>query len=72
MQSFNFTFKYLPPISTFVNSLEKFWLWSLYNPPKENNLAFYLAEYRNSLLNGFEIKEKVVNYEIMRNMKFVY
>ena len=50
-------------IRTFVNSLEKFWLWSLYNPPKENNLAFYLAEYRNSLLNGFEIKEKVVNYE---------
>lgn len=50
-------------IRTFINSMEKFWIWSLYNPPKENNFAFYLARYRESLLNGFEIKEKVVDFE---------
>ena len=50
-------------IKSFVNSIERFWIWSLYNPPQENNLAFYLSRYRKALLNGFEIKEKVVSIE---------
>ena len=50
-------------IKSFVSSMERFWIWSLYNPPKENNLAFYLSRYRESLLNGFEIKERIVNFE---------
>ena len=50
-------------IRTFVNAMEKFWIWSLYNPSKEINLAFYLARYREALLNGFETKEKVLSIE---------
>jgi len=48
-------------IRAFINAMEKFWIWSLYNPSNEVNLAFYLARYREALLNGFEIKEKVLN-----------
>ena len=48
-------------IRTFMNAMEKFWIWSLYNPSYETNLAFYLSRYREALLNGFEIKEKVLN-----------
>ncbi|WP_457560776.1 tyrosine-type recombinase/integrase [Caminibacter sp.] len=50
-------------IRTFVNAMEKFWIWSLYNPTQEKSLAFYLARYRESLLNGFEIKEKIVDFD---------
>jgi integrase len=38
--------------------MERFWVWSLYNAPKENeSFPFYLARFREALLNGYIIKE---------------
>lgn len=48
----------------YMSSLERFWIWSLYNPVKENEkLPFYQARYREALKKGFEIVEKLSIYD---------
>ncbi len=46
-------------IYQFIKSMERFWIWSLYNDVNENEqFPFYLARYREALLNGYRITEK--------------
>lgn len=47
-------------IKTFMKSMERFWLWSLYNPVDFNeSFPNYQARYRESLRYGFSIVDKV-------------
>lgn len=47
-------------INMYARTMERFWVWSLYNKPKEDeSFAFYLARYREALLHGYEITETV-------------
>jgi len=47
-------------VSVFMKAMERFWIWTLYNPIgiKESFTA-YQARYRKSLREGYEIVEKV-------------
>lgn len=43
-------------IRTFLKSMERFWIWSLYNPiGLQESFASYQARYRSQLRSGFEI-----------------
>lgn len=47
-------------IRTFMKSMERFWIWSLYSPVGfEESFPSYQARYRESLRYGFEIVEKI-------------
>jgi len=47
-------------IRTFARSMDRFWQWSLFNPPEENeSFTFYLARYRDDLRKGFVLEETV-------------
>jgi len=47
-------------LKTFIKSMDRFWIWSLYNPVFLNeSFSSYQARYRQSLRDGFEIVEKV-------------
>ena len=43
-------------VNTFLKSMERFWIWSLYNPIHSNELFnMYQSRYRESLRNGYKI-----------------
>jgi integrase len=47
-------------INMYARTMERFWVWSLYNKPYENEkFAFYFARFREALLQGYEIVETV-------------
>ncbi|MCX6077599.1 MAG: hypothetical protein NTW78_12055 [Campylobacterales bacterium] len=47
-------------INMYARTMERFWVWTLYNDVRENeSFAFYLARYREALLNGYKIEENV-------------
>jgi len=47
-------------IRSFTKSMERFWLWSLFNPvEEEESFTFYLARFREDLLNGFVLEETI-------------
>ncbi|MCG3683870.1 tyrosine-type recombinase/integrase [Aliarcobacter butzleri] len=55
-------------VKSFMKSMERFWIWSLYHNTHDNEaLPYYLARYREDLKSGFEIKEevKIANKEIL-------
>ena len=53
-------------IRTFMKSMERFWIWSLYSPVGyEESFPSYQARYRESLRYGFEIIDKVDSMEIV-------
>jgi len=47
-------------ILAFATAMDKFFIWSLYNPPKNDNFTLYLSSYRDALLQGFAITIKVM------------
>lgn len=51
----------LGTIYQFMKAIERFWIWSLYNNKATDNesFSFYLARYRENLLVGYKIKEKI-------------
>ncbi len=47
-------------ISTYMTAMDKFWIWSLYNPVGyEEKFPSYQARYREALRNGYSIVQKV-------------
>lgn len=47
-------------INVFMKSMERFWIWSLYNPVEiSESFPSYQARYREALRYGFSISEKV-------------
>lgn len=54
-------------ISSYLKSMERFWVWSLYyQTKKDESLSFYLSRYREQLRDGFEIIEKIsINNEVV-------
>ena len=47
-------------LSTFMSSMNRFWIWSLYNPVLfDEKFPSYQARYREALRRGFEIVDKV-------------
>lgn len=48
-------------IYQFTKAIERLWIWSLYNNKTTDNesFSFYLARYREDLLVGYKIKEKI-------------
>lgn len=47
-------------INVFMKSMERFWIWSLYNPVEiKESFPSYQARYREALRYGFSICEKV-------------
>ncbi|WP_304546000.1 tyrosine-type recombinase/integrase [Sulfurimonas microaerophilic] len=58
-------------ISSFMSSMEKFWLYSLYVKPDNNDFKFYLANYRKSLLNGYEIQVKKFDTDFKDEIRVV-
>ena len=47
-------------VRTFMKSMERFWIWSLYNPVGfEESFPSYQARYREALRYGFTITQKV-------------
>jgi integrase len=50
----------LNTIQSYLKSMERFWIWSLYHNTNDNEaLPYYLSRYRNELKKGFEIKEDI-------------
>lgn len=50
----------LNTIESYLKSMERFWIWSLYHNTNDNEaLPYYLARYRNELKKGFEIMEEI-------------
>lgn len=51
----------LGTISSYMKSMERFWIWSLYNNVKDNEaFPFYQARYREDLKTGFIINEEIL------------
>lgn len=51
----------LGTIYSYMKSMERFWIWSLYNNVKDNEaFPFYQARYRENLKTGFTINEEVL------------
>lgn len=47
-------------LRTFMKSMDRFWIWSLYNPVAyDEKFPSYQARYREALREGFKILEKV-------------
>lgn len=45
-----------------VTSIHKFWLYAMYMPPRvTDDLRNYIIKYRDTLLQGFEINEKITD-----------
>lgn len=50
---------------TFMKSMERFWIWSLYNPVAyDEKFPSYQARYREALRNGFAITETIKDEEL--------
>lgn len=50
----------LNTINSYLTSMERFWIWSLFNNLEDNEaFPFYQARYRKELRLGFEIQEEV-------------
>ena len=50
----------LNTVRSFMKSMERFWIWSLYFKVEEDEkFPTYLSRYRETLLVGFEIKESI-------------
>ena len=48
-------------ITSYMKSMERFWIWSLYNNIKDNEaFPFYQARFREELRVGFQIEEEVI------------
>lgn len=48
-------------IKSYITSMERFWIWSLFNNVDDNEaFPFYQARYRKELKVGFEIQEEVI------------
>lgn len=57
-------------INMYARTMERFWVWSLYNKPKEDEkFAFYLARYREELLHGYKIDEEVFDTYLEQNVE---
>ncbi|MCT7908447.1 tyrosine-type recombinase/integrase [Arcobacter lacus] len=49
-------------LTIYGKALERFWIWSLYNTPNENeHLALYFSSYVKKLQSGFTINETIFN-----------
>lgn len=49
-------------INMYARTMERFWVWTLYNKEKEEkneSFSMYLARYREALLHGYQLTEKV-------------
>ena len=52
-------------INSFMKSMERFWIWSLYNPVEFNErFPSYQARYREALRSGFEIIRSIEDNEL--------
>jgi integrase len=52
-------------IDSFMKSMNRFWIWSLYNPVESNErFPSYQARYREALRNGFEIKQNIFDEDL--------
>jgi len=50
---------------TFMKSMERFWIWSLYNPVAyDEKFPSYQARYREALRDGFKIVETIKDEEL--------
>ncbi len=50
---------------TFMKSMERFWIWSLYNPVAyDEKFPSYQARYREALRDGFKITETIKDEEL--------
>jgi len=50
--------KSLSTATMYLRSVEKFYLWGMYNPIQEHEpFPYYVAKYRQALLSGFTIKQ---------------
>jgi len=56
-------------IKTFMKSMERFWLWSLYNPVTfDESFPSYQARYREALRYGFIIEEIISNEQDLEDI----
>jgi integrase len=57
-------------IRSFMKSMERFWIWSLYNPVSfEESFPSYQGRYRDALRQGFTIYQKVHDKEFESNIE---
>ncbi len=59
-------------ITVFMKAMERFWIWSLYNPAGMNeSFSAYQARFRKKLRNGFEITIKISSDEFEDSVEHV-
>ncbi len=55
---------------TFMKSMERFWIWSLYNPVEfDEKFPSYQARYREALREGFKITETIEDEEFQDELE---
>lgn len=59
-------------IKTFMKSMERFWIWSLYSPVGfEESFPSYQARYRESLRHGFEVIERISDDSLFEPIEII-
>jgi integrase len=57
-------------IEMYMKSMDRFLNWSHHNPPQNESFAVYIAKYRNDLLYGYTLYEKVYDDLYGTEMEF--